>query len=86
VGVVSGPAVGVINIRWDDQTASYRVDRPNWNGGKVAMYDDVAELIEALEGMVSIHDSVTIKQESERRDEWLPKARAALARVTGATK
>jgi hypothetical protein len=46
----------------------------------------VAELIEALEGMVSIHDSVTMRQEWERRDEWLPKARAALSNITGATK
>ena len=40
------------------------------------------ELYEALRGMVSIHDSVTMGQESEFRDKWLPIARAALAKVS----
>lgn len=39
------------------------------------------DLVAALRGMVSIHDSVTMGQERERRVEWLPKARAALAKA-----
>lgn len=41
------------------------------------------ELYEALAGMLSIEDSVTRGQERERRDEWIPKARAALAKASG---
>jgi hypothetical protein len=41
------------------------------------------ERLEALlRGLVSVHDSVTMGQERERRDEWLPKARAALKEGT----
>lgn len=39
----------------------------------------IMRLAEALRGMLSIEDSVTQGQERERREEWLPKARAALA-------
>jgi hypothetical protein len=42
------------------------------------------DLLEALAGMLSIHDSVTMGQEQERREEWIPKARAAYAKATGA--
>jgi hypothetical protein len=45
----------------------------------------VAELIKALAGLVSIEDSVTQGQERERREEWIPKARAILSRVGGAS-
>jgi hypothetical protein len=45
----------------------------------------VAEMIEALAGLVSIEDSVTQGQERDRREEWIPKARAVLARVGGAS-
>lgn len=41
------------------------------------------ELLEALAGMVSIYDSVTSGQERELREEWLPKARAVIAKATG---
>jgi hypothetical protein len=40
------------------------------------------ELLEALRGMLSIEESVTQGQERERRAEWLPKARAAIAKAT----
>lgn len=39
------------------------------------------ELLAALAGLVSVYDSVTMGQERERRAEWLPKARAALAKM-----
>jgi hypothetical protein len=42
-------------------------------------------LAEALRGMLSIEDSVTQGQERERREEWLPKARAALAAFRSAS-
>ena len=41
----------------------------------------MTNLIAALQGMLSIGDSVTQGQERERREEWLPKARAALANI-----
>jgi len=44
---MSAPKVDAITVRWDAPTATYRVDRTEWDGGKVVMYDDVAELIEA---------------------------------------
>ena len=58
--------------------------------GEYVKHDDYAALAErcerlegALRGMVSIHDSVTMGQEIERREEWLPKARSALAESNG---
>lgn len=43
----------------------------------------MAALVEALEGMLSIEDSVTQGQEAERRAKWRPLARAALALARG---
>ena len=39
------------------------------------------DLLEALRGLVSVYDTVTMRQERERREEWLPKARALLKKV-----
>lgn len=44
---LDSPGVDVISVRWDAPAASYRVDRPNWNGGKVVPLESVAELIAA---------------------------------------
>ena len=40
------------------------------------------ELLEALIGMLSIHDSVTMGQEREFREKWVPIAREAIAKAT----
>ena len=48
-----------------------------------ALERENAELLAALSGMVAIFDSVTQGQERELREEWLPKARAALSRARG---
>ena len=40
-------------------------------------------LYEALAGLLSIFDSVTMGQEAELRDEWIPQARAALRQARG---
>ena len=40
-----------------------------------------AELLAALRGMVAIHDSVTQGQERELKLDWVPKARAAIAKA-----
>lgn len=50
----------------------------------VALIAAAPELLEALRGMLAIEDSVTQGQERELRAEWLPKARAALAKAEGA--
>lgn len=39
------------------------------------------ELLEALRGLLAVHDSVTQGQENELRQVWVPKARAALAKA-----
>lgn len=41
------------------------------------------ELLQALAGLVAAKDSVTMGQERELYAEWLPKARAAIAKATG---
>ena len=41
------------------------------------------ELLEAINGLMKIFSSVTQGQEAELRAEWLPKARAAIAKATG---
>jgi hypothetical protein len=41
------------------------------------------DLLAALRGMLSIHDSVTLGQEREFREQWVPIARAAIAKAEG---
>lgn len=53
----------------------------NWiaNGAVLAA---APEVLEALRGLLAVEDSVTLGQERELRAEWVPKARAALAKAS----
>ena len=48
---------------------------------EVKLAEAAPELLEALHGLVSVYDTVTMGQKRERREEWLPKARALLKKV-----
>jgi hypothetical protein len=66
-----------------DETPCPTYGTPEANARLIAA---APELLEALQGMLSIGDSVTQGQERERREEWVPKARAVIAKAIGETK
>lgn len=46
-----------INIRWSAKHASYKVDCPNWNGGRVYMADEVdAEILKLKQELKLLND------------------------------
>ena len=47
-----------------------------------ALISAAPELLEALIGMLSIHDSVTMGQEREFREKWVPIARAIIKKAS----
>ncbi len=62
----------------------WKIDRDDIDALRIALASQpvtVEELAEALRGMVSIETSVTQGQEKDRRNEWMPKARALLSRM-----
>jgi len=60
----------------DDVRAAYEGQEARKGNGPL---EQIKALQEALAGMISIEESVTMGQERELRAEWLPKAKAALA-------
>ena len=70
---------------WD--IAHNKYSARNWDEERAnaALIAACPDMLAALEGLLSIESSVTQGQERELREEWIPKARLALAKAHGAT-